>query len=133
MGSILVVDDDTNLLEVIRTRLEANGHDVQTKSDPLEALECVKGKGFDVVVSDIRMEPIDGMEFLRRVRRLRWDVPVIMLTAYGTIPGAVEAMRLGAFDYLTKPFDGKKLLEEIEDALAERSRREEPYAGKTGK
>jgi len=133
MANVLVVDDDTNILEVIRTRLEANDYYVEIQSDPLEALECVKEKEFDVIVSDIRMPEIDGMEFLRRVQRLRWDVPVIMLTAYGTIPSAVEAMKLGAFHYLTKPFEGKHLLVEIEDALEERGRRQLPHAGKIGK
>ena len=133
MANILVVDDDANILEVIRTRLEANDHYVEIRSDPLEALECVKEKEFDVIVSDIRMPSLDGQEFLRRVQRLRWDVPVIMLTAYGTISSAVEAMRHGAFQYLTKPFEGKHLLVEIEDALAERGRRREPRADKIGK
>ena len=133
MANILVVDDDRNILEVIRTRLEANDYYVEIQSDPLDALECIKEKEFDVIVSDIRMPQIDGMEFLRRVQRLRWDVPVIMLTAYGTIPSAVEAMKHGAFHYLTKPFDGKHLVVEIEEALAERGRRREPAAGKIGK
>jgi DNA-binding NtrC family response regulator len=79
------------------------------------------------------MPRIDGMEFLRRVQRLRWDVPVIMLTAYGTISSAVESMKLGAYHYLTKPFEGKQLLAEIEDALAERGRRRQPRADKMGK
>ncbi len=133
MANILVVDDDTNILEVIRTRLEANDYYVEACSDPLDALECVKGKEFDVIVSDIRMPRIDGMEFLRRVQRLRWDVPVIMLTAYGTIQSAVEAMKQGAFHYLTKPFEGKQLLQEIEQALTERGRRKERDTGKIGK
>ena len=97
MANILVVDDDTNILEVIRTRLEANDYYVEIQEDPLEALNCVREKEFDVIVSDIRMPHIDGMEFLRRVQRLRWDVPVIMLTAYGTIQSAVETMKHGAF------------------------------------
>jgi DNA-binding NtrC family response regulator len=133
MANILVVDDDTNILEVIRTRLEANDYYVEIQADPLDALDCVKEKEFDVIVSDIRMPHIDGMEFLRRVQRLRWDVPVIMLTAYGTIQSAVEAMKHGAFHYLTKPFEGKQLLTEIEDALAERGRRQKPGVGKIGK
>jgi DNA-binding NtrC family response regulator len=133
MANILVVDDDTNILEVIRTRLEANDYYVEVESDPLDALECVREKEFDVIVSDIRMPQIDGMEFLRRVQRLRWDVPVIMLTAYGTIQSAVDAMKQGAFHYLTKPFEGKQLLVDIENALAERGRRQEPGAGKIGK
>ncbi len=133
MANILVVDDDTNILEVIRTRLESKEYYVEVQSDPLEALECVKEKEFDVIVSDIRMPHMDGLEFLRRVQRLRWDVPVIMLTAYGTIQSAVEAMRDGAFHYLTKPFEGKHLLVEIEDALAERGRRQEPRSEKIDK
>ena len=107
MANILVVDDDTNILEVIKTRLEANDYYVEIQSDPLGALESVKDKEFDVIVTDIRMPQIDGMEFLRRVQRVRWDVPVILLTAYGTIPNAMEAMKQGAFHYLTKPFEGK--------------------------
>ncbi len=133
MANIMVVDDDTNILEVIRTRLEANDYYVEVQSDPRDALESLKEKEFDVIVSDIRMPHMDGMEFLRRVQRLRWDVPVIMLTAYGTIPSAVDAMKLGAFHYLTKPFEGRHLLTEIEDALAERGRRQEPAVGKIGK
>ena len=122
MANILVIDDDTNILEVIQTRLEANGYYVETYANPLEALECVKEKTFDVIITDVRMPHIDGMELLRRVRNLHCDVPVILLTAYGTIPSAVEAMKQGAFQYLTKPFQGKHLVEEIENALAEQGR-----------
>ncbi len=133
MANILVVDDDTNILEVIKTRLEANGYYVEIRSDPLEALESAKEKAFDVIVSDIRMPQLDGLEFLRRLRRIRWDVPVILLTAYGTIPNAVEAMKEGASHYLTKPFEGRQLVEEIEKVLAERGRRRKAEGEGTGK
>jgi DNA-binding NtrC family response regulator len=119
MANILVVDDDENILEVIRARLEANGYQVETCSDPLEALAVVREQECDLVVSDVRMPQIDGIEFLRRVRQLRHRVPVILLTAYGTIPSAVEAIKEGAFDYLTKPFQGKELLKTVERALGE--------------
>ncbi len=133
MANVLVIDDDTNILEVIRTRLEANGYFVETCTDPLEALECFKEKQFDVVVTDIRMPQIDGIELLRRIRNLCWNVPVILLTAYGTIQSAVEAMKQGAFQYLTKPFQGKQLLEEIEKALQERGRFQRDATSEGGK
>ncbi len=133
MANILVIDDDINILEVIQTRLEANGYYVEAFSVPLDALERVKEQDFDVIVTDIRMPKVDGIEFLRRVRGLSWNVPVILLTAYGTIPNAVEAMKQGAFQYLTKPFLGKQLVEEIENALAERGRIQEASISETGK
>ncbi len=120
MAHILVIDDDTDILQVIRMRLEANGYLVETFSNPLDALESAKERHYDVVVTDIRMPQIDGVELLRRLRELDLDVPVILLTAYGTIPSAVEAIRLGAFHYLTKPFQGKELVEEIKRAIGDR-------------
>jgi DNA-binding NtrC family response regulator len=122
MPNVLVIDDDPNILAVIQTRLEANGYAVETRGDPLKALESLREKEFDVIVTDIRMPQIDGMELLRRAHRVRWNIPVILLTAYGTIPNAVEAMKQGAFQYLTKPFQGKQLLKEIERALVERGK-----------
>ncbi len=119
MAKILIVDDDENILEVIRARLEASGYRVETFPDPLEALDLLREEACDLIVSDVRMPQIDGIEFLRRVRQLRHGVPVILLTAYGTIPSAVEAIKEGAFDYLTKPFQGKDLVKTVERALAE--------------
>jgi DNA-binding NtrC family response regulator len=130
MPNVLVIDDDPNILAVIQTRLEANGYGVETREDPLKALESLREKEFDVIVTDIRMPHIDGMELLRRAHRVRWNIPVILLTAYGTIPNAVEAMKQGAFQYLTKPFQGKELLKEIERALVERGK---VYQHETGK
>ena len=122
MPNILVIDDDPSILAVIQTRLEANGYGVETRQDPLKALESLREREFDVIVTDVRMPQIDGMELLRRAHRVRWNIPVILLTAYGTIPNAVEAMKQGAFQYLTKPFQGKQLLEQIERALDERGK-----------
>ena len=130
MPNILVIDDDPNILAVIQTRLEAYGYDVETRGDPLEALETLRDREFDVIVTDVRMPQIDGMELLRRVHRICWNIPVILLTAYGTIPNAVEAMKHGAFQYLTKPFQGKQLVEEIERAL---EKRRKDHKGETGK
>jgi len=122
VANILVIDDDENILEVIQTRLESNGYFVGTHTDPAEALECMKEKSFDVVITDIRMPGMDGIELLRRIKCLHCDIPVILLTAYGTIASAVEAVKIGAFQYLTKPFQGKQLIEEVEAALEERGR-----------
>jgi DNA-binding NtrC family response regulator len=133
MANILVIDDDTNILAVIQTRLEANGHVVETYSDPFKALESLREKEFDCIVSDVRMPKMDGMELLRRVQRLRWNIPVVLLTAFGTIPSAVEAMKQGAYQYLTKPFQGRELVQEIEGALAERGRIQKATASEVGK
>ncbi len=133
MPNILVIDDDPNILTVIQTRLEANGYLVEAHQDPLEALESLREKDFDVIVTDIRMPRIDGVELLRRAKRLCWNVPVILLTAYGTIPSAVEAMKQGAFQYLTKPFEGKQLLQEIELALGEHSKVDQENASEAEK
>ena len=133
MPNILVIDDDTKILEVIRMRLETNGHFVETFSDPLKALENLREKEFDVIVTDVRMPQIDGIELLRRVQRLCWNIPVILLTAYGTIPNAVEAMKYGAFQYLTKPFEGKELLAEVERALGKNGNDQEPVGSKLEK
>ena len=123
MANILVVDDDLNILEVIQTRLEASGHNVEAHADPREALASLQEKDFDAILTDVRMPHLDGMEFLDRVRSLRWDIPVILLTAYGTIPSAVEAIKKGAFQYLTKPFQGKQLVEVLQAAIEERGGR----------
>jgi len=133
MPDILVIDDDPNILAVIQTRLEANGYGVETRQDPLKALESLREREFDVIVTDVRMPQIDGMELLRRAHRVRWNIPVILLTAYGTIPNAVEAMKQGAFQYLTKPFQGKQLLEQIERALDEQGRVDDGKPGKVEK
>lgn len=130
MARILVVDDDLNILEVLRARLESGGYMVETRCDPIEALDSLKENVFDLIVTDIRMPRVDGIEFLRRVRNLRCEMPVILLTAYGTIPNAVEAMKQGAYEYLTKPFQGKQLLQIVQRALEESGRvRREVEAG----
>ncbi|MGE4504667.1 MAG: sigma-54-dependent transcriptional regulator [Desulfovibrionaceae bacterium] len=117
--TILVVDDDPNILTVLEARLKASGYDCRTAPSAERALELMAACPAELVVTDVRMPGMDGEELLREVRA-RWPrVPVILLTAHGSIEGAVDSVRLGAADYLTKPFDNKVLLGKIADYLPE--------------
>lgn len=118
-GRILVVDDKENFLSLFR-RLAPADLDIVCASDGLKALELLSHDRFDVVVSDIRMPGADGMTILRKIREAGIDVEVILMTAYGTIADAVRAMKYGAADYLTKPFDPEEAISAIEQALERR-------------
>ena len=106
---ILVVDDEPRMAEVIATALGRAGYDCITCNSAADALAALESRDADVVVTDWKMPDMDGMELLRRLRSQRPELPVILLTAYGSVPAAVEAMRAGAFDYITKPFDNDEL------------------------
>ncbi|HYQ17538.1 MAG TPA: sigma-54 dependent transcriptional regulator [Polyangiaceae bacterium] len=102
---ILVVDDEPNLRRVLSAQLERDGYDVHAAEDGEQALTILKEHHIDLVITDLRMPRIDGMELLRRAQKLDAELPVVMITAHGTVDNAVEALKTGAFDYLTKPFD----------------------------
>ncbi|MBL8682341.1 MAG: sigma-54-dependent Fis family transcriptional regulator [Myxococcales bacterium] len=102
---ILVVDDEANLRRLIAAQLTQDGYEVHTVADGKEAVAALKEQHFDAVISDLRMPNMDGMTLLAHVQAEHGDIPVIVLTAHGTVETAVDAMRLGAFDFLTKPFD----------------------------
>lgn len=104
MARILLVDDEASILSVLSTLLKAEGHDVVPVLGGEKAQEVIKNESFDLVISDIRMSPVDGMQVLKFVRKERPGAAVIIVTAYGTVETAVEAMKEGAFDYVTKPF-----------------------------
>ena len=106
---ILVVDDERNIRNNLSMVLEAGGYKVDTASNGDEALLRVKEGHYDLVFVDIQMPKMDGLELLRYLRGLRPKMPVVMLTAYGTVSRAVEAMKLGAVDFLEKPFDPKAI------------------------
>jgi len=118
--NILVVDDDSNLLEVIRMRLESAKYDVVTAQDEDGALRSMKEDVIDLSVIDLQLEKTDGISLMEHLHRINPDIPVIILTAYGTIESAVEAMRRGAYGYLTKPFDHRELLLQINQAMEKR-------------
>jgi len=110
---ILVVDDDRNVLEVIEARLSSAGFEVYRAEGGPEALEILATQRVDVMVSDVKMPDMGGMQLLTEARRMHAELPVILLTAFGTIPDAVQAVKSGAVDYLTKPFDGQELIRKL--------------------
>jgi len=120
MARVLVVDDDADLRRLLSLRLRSAGHEVELAEDGAEAWSRLPDVRPDVLISDVRMDGLDGMELFERVRH-RWPtLPVLLLTAHGTIPDAVRATQQGVFAYLTKPFDSRALLEAVEQAVGRR-------------
>ena len=117
METLLIVDDEKNFLVVLKAFLEEEGYEVLTAADPLVALDIVEHTDLDVVVTDMKMPRLDGIALLERIKQFNPDLPVIMMTAYGTIEKAVEAMKKGAFDYITKPFSNEELKVIIRKAI----------------
>jgi two-component system, NtrC family, response regulator PilR len=115
--SILVVDDQKIQQNIFSLILKDAGYEVTATGNPIEALHMIETAGFDLVLSDLVMPGMGGIQFLERTRRFRPEQVVVMVTAHGTIPSAVEAMKKGAFHYLTKPVDRNELLVVIERAL----------------
>ena len=114
---ILLVDDDKDLLQLIALRLRAAGYAVRTAESGEAALASLSAERPHLVVSDLRMHGMDGLALFDAIRREAPDLPVVILTAHGTIPEAVDATRRGVFGFLTKPFDSKVLLDTVADAL----------------
>ncbi len=119
--TILVVDDDSSILEVLSARLEAAGYSTVTASDGFDALTLLHKQKVDLIISDMKMPEMDGMELYEEVKKKNEHIPVIFLTAYGTIPDAVNAVKAGAVDYVSKPFDGRQLVEKIRALLSEKT------------
>jgi len=117
MKKILIVDDEANMRLVLKALLRREGYDVLTAADGLEALEVLKSHDVKVVVTDLKMPRLDGMGLLESVVRDFPSVPVIMITAHGTIHTAVDALKKGALDYITKPFDQAELKNVIAKAV----------------
>jgi two-component system NtrC family response regulator len=117
METILIVDDEKNYLLVLQALLADAGYEVITCDNASEALEVITSHDLDLVITDMRMPGVDGMEFLVQLRGLQPEIPVIMMTAYATVEKAVEAMKRGAFDYITKPFKNEELILTIRKAL----------------
>lgn len=115
---LLLVDDDRDLLRLLSMRLSASGYRVTEAESAEEALSRMGIERPHLVISDIRMPGMDGLTLYDHIRALDSALPVILLTAHGTIPDAVDATAKGVFDYLTKPFDSKVLLQKIQEALS---------------
>jgi two-component system, NtrC family, response regulator GlrR len=114
---ILVVDDDPSLLKMLEIRLQREGYRVKTASSGRSALAILPGFRPQLVITDMRMDGMDGLGLFNEIRAQEPTLPVIVLTAHGTIPDAVDATQRGVFAYLTKPFEREQLLESIERAL----------------
>lgn len=117
MSRVLLVDDEPSILSVLSTLLKAEGYEVDSALGGEKAQDLIRAQDFDLMISDIRMSPVNGMELLRQSHSERPSLPVIMLTAYGSVETAIEALKLGAFDYVTKPFKVDELLITVQRAL----------------
>ena len=116
-GRILLVDDDPGLLRLLSIRLRAERYEVEAVESAAEALAALSRFRPDLVITDLRMENMDGIALLKEIQRQRPGLRVLLLTAHGTIPDAVEATQSGAFGFLTKPVDKQQLLEYVERAM----------------
>jgi two-component system response regulator GlrR len=114
---VLLVDDDAGLLRLLSLRLTSAGYDVLAVESGEQALEELAQYRPDLMITDLKMGGMDGMELFERVQSREPDLPVLILTAHGTIPDAFEAAGRGVFSYLTKPYNSKVLLEHMERAL----------------
>jgi two-component system response regulator HydG len=119
-GRVLVVDDQKNMRATTAIVLRSAGHAVDEAEDGAAALQRLQQEAFDVVLTDLRMPTVDGMEVLREAQRTAPETQVIVMTAYGTIESAVEAIRRGAYDFLAKPFKEDELLLRVSKALEKR-------------
>ncbi|WP_206483442.1 sigma 54-interacting transcriptional regulator [Thalassotalea sp. G2M2-11] len=114
---ILIVDDDPSLLRLLSIRLSAAGYQVSSAENAKQALGLLKGTQPQLVISDLRMEGMDGMALFEKIRQSHPNLPVIIMTAHGTIPDAINATKQGVFSFLTKPFESQELLDTVEQAI----------------
>ena len=114
---ILVVEDEQDMLLGIRKILSKEGHIVQIAETGSIGARKVEDSLFDIVITDLKMPGVDGMQLLRKVKEVHFDTLVIVITGYGTVESAVEAMKLGAYDYITKPFDPERIKTVVRKAL----------------
>lgn len=117
MANILIVDDEPRILLLLQSILKEKGHTVETANDGTAALDIVRKGSTDIVITDLRMTPMDGMTFFKEANAIFPDMPVILLTAYASVETAIDAMKSGMFDYLTKPFKVDELLACVKRAV----------------
>jgi len=118
MAKILIVDDEDSVRKIIGIQLRRLGHETLEASDGAQAVEILKTEMPDTIITDLKMPKMDGLELLQKIRKSYPQIPVIMITAHGTIDTAVEAMKRGAFDYVTKPFNQEDFLSTVTRALS---------------
>lgn len=115
--TLLIIDDDPAACRIFKKIIEKEGYRVLTATDAGRGLRLIQEKSPEIVFLDIKMPRVDGIELLRRIRKINKDVIVIMLTGFATLDTARKAMELGAYDYVTKPFDLEAIKASIRDAL----------------
>jgi len=117
MERILIVDDEKRMRHIIQLMLEREGFKTEQAENGKKALDMLKHKRFDMVITDLKMPEMDGLSFLEEVGKINPDFPIVVITAYGTIENAVEAMQKGAIDYITKPFEEEKIIVTVKRCL----------------
>ncbi len=127
VARILIADDEKNLRRVLSALLRRDGHEVESVPDGATALVALERAPFDILITDIKMPKITGLELLARVRALPRALPVVVITAHGTVDTAVKALKAGAFDFITKPFDKEELRLVVRKAVAVNSHRDGAY------
>ena len=126
---ILVVDDEPNMLRLLKTILmDKTGYEVTTTNNPLEVSKLLQEEHYHVVVTDLKMPLVDGMDLIEIIKKIDRNLPIIIITAYGTIETAEEAVQKGAYDFITKPFRKETILITIRRALEWRRMQEELQA-----
>jgi len=108
-ATVILVDDEQNILKTVKICLDAAGFEVVSFTNPLDALDAIRQKSFDLAFYDLKMQPMDGMQLLEETRKLSPGTTIVMMTAHGSIDSAVEAIKKGAFDYIQKPFEFTEL------------------------
>jgi two-component system response regulator PilR (NtrC family) len=124
-GSVLVIDDEEIMREILQTLLEREGYAVRLAASGQEGLELARALPFDAVVVDVMMPGLDGIQVLDELKKHDEGLPVLMITAYASMDTAIKAMKLGAFDYITKPFKNDEVLVVLQNAIEHRRLREE--------
>ncbi|CAN5162540.1 sigma-54 dependent transcriptional regulator [soil metagenome] len=129
---VLIVDDEPNLRKILSAQLTRDGYDVLSAEDGEQGLALLREHHIDMVITDLKMPKIDGMQLLREALAEMPDLPIVMITAHGTVDTAVEALKLGAFDYLTKPFDKDEVRQIVAKALRTKELAGEEATATTG-
>ena len=117
MPKILIIDDEKSIRSTLNEILSYEGFEVVQAQDGAEGLKLVQSDKFDVILSDIKMPKMDGIEVLQKIQEIASDTPVVMISGHGNIETAVEAIRKGAFDYIAKPLDLNRTLVTIRNAM----------------
>ncbi len=114
---ILIVDDDRDICEYMKTMLEATGYEVATLSDPTAVVDRIREEEFHVLIIDLMMPKMDGIELINRIRKVDSDVSIVVFTGYPSVETAVEALKLNVSDYIKKPFEIEEFREKIVEIL----------------